>query len=368
MERICNKNDYDIHIYSHDPTADITLEEAFKNLDCPELFGKISFHRMENLYPLTWGKEFADFDIVFCQMYQFAGILEKAKGINNNLKVISWIHSILIEEHLAHLLRNGEQMQFAFRQQDKLVKLSDICVFDSVMDLERGLLDFPNIREKSQVIYPVSRIDQGYIVKKPDGSIDTSEVSKLSEITLTFIGRWDYRKGIEHVMPCCFKMFAEHNVKTVILSDFHLYENYQHMFTSITTRFQFRSLVDSGAIQLVKWKSDRREYLRFLGEKPRVAVLPSLYDPFNIIAYDCAVMGVPLVLSNRCGAAEILEQGEALAVCNPLLTDCLYEKILAMCATAISDNTIMGANTQKDIQSMWDGFHRILASLTESGG
>lgn len=60
-------------------------------------------------------------------------------------------------------------------------------------------------------------------------------------------------------------------------------------------------------------------------------MFPSYYDTFNMAAYDCAALGIPLVVSNRCGIREVLETGEGLAVCNPYDIEWLYEEICSMC-------------------------------------
>ena len=46
-------------------------------------------------------------------------------------------------------------------------------------------------------------------------------------------------------------------------------------------------------------------------------VLPSLYDPFGIAVLEALAMGLPAIVSSRCGAAEIIEPGVNGWVCEP---------------------------------------------------
>src|SRR3954469_19935121 len=66
--------------------------------------------------------------------------------------------------------------------------------------------------------------------------------------------------------------------------------------------------------------------VRFLGGREDVRplyaaadcfVLPSRYDPFPNTALEALAMGLPLIVSSRCGAAEVVERGVTGWVCEP---------------------------------------------------
>jgi UDP-glucose:(heptosyl)LPS alpha-1,3-glucosyltransferase len=68
------------------------------------------------------------------------------------------------------------------------------------------------------------------------------------------------------------------------------------------------------------------ERVRFLGPREDVRplyaaadcfILPSRYDPFPNTALEAMAMGLPAIVSSRCGAAEIIEQGTNGWVCDP---------------------------------------------------
>jgi UDP-glucose:(heptosyl)LPS alpha-1,3-glucosyltransferase len=66
--------------------------------------------------------------------------------------------------------------------------------------------------------------------------------------------------------------------------------------------------------------------VRFLGGRDDVRplyaaadcfILPSRYDPFPNTALEALAMGLPAIVSSRCGAAEIIEPGANGWVCQP---------------------------------------------------
>jgi len=66
--------------------------------------------------------------------------------------------------------------------------------------------------------------------------------------------------------------------------------------------------------------------VRFLGGKEDVRpfyaaadclILPSRYDPFPNTALEAFAMGLPAIVSSRCGAAEVIEPGVNGWVCEP---------------------------------------------------
>ena len=68
------------------------------------------------------------------------------------------------------------------------------------------------------------------------------------------------------------------------------------------------------------------ERVRFLGGREDVRplyaaadcfILPTRYDPFPNTALEALAMGLPLIVSSRCGAAEVIERGVNGWVCEP---------------------------------------------------
>lgn len=60
-----------------------------------------------------------------------------------------------------------------------------------------------------------------------------------------------------------------------------------------------------------------REDVRFVYAASDCFILPTRYDPFPNSALESLAMGVPVIVSNHCGAAEIVEEGTNGWVCEP---------------------------------------------------
>lgn len=108
----------------------------------------------------------------------------------------------------------------------------------------------------------------------------------------------------------------------------------------LSTVFEALSRIDNPSVKLLVAGRDRRagEYarlaarlgiaprVRMLGERGDVAplyaaadcfILPTRYDPFPNTVLEAMAMGLPAIVSRRCGAAEIIESGENGWLCEP---------------------------------------------------
>lgn len=312
---------YEVIVYSYEENPTLTEREVLQNAGSADLEGKIMFQRMDTMSPVFWTDHMPKADVILCQHYSFVDILDAVRRCQPQVRIVSWIHSIVLEEMLSGSIFDKNDAYPLIRQQNVQVALSDFCIFDSWYDYGLGKLDFSDMRQAC-VIYPLTEITA---FQGEKGWGDTDCILKPE---ILFVGRWDFRKGLDSLIPCSFRMFMEYRVKTVLLTD----GEGEHVFSSDATRYQYRSLLRSGGLTFEKWKLDKKEYAGFLMKKRRIAVFPSYYDPFNMAAYDCAALGIPIVVSNRCGVQEILTDGKGLAVCNPYDMETLYGQICGMCS------------------------------------
>lgn len=116
-------------------------------------------------------------------------------------------------------------------------------------------------------------------------------------------------------------------MKLTMLSDMNYIENYESVFYDNTVTHMFKCLLEKGVINLAPWINKRTEYIDFVKREATVVVLPSLYDPFNIIAYDCAVNSIPMVLSNFCGVTEIINDFSKIERINPFDSTQIYHSM-----------------------------------------
>lgn len=323
-------NGYEIVVYSYENKPQLSQNTVLSNLGFQELSEKATFCYLTTMAPGAWVSCLLDGDILLCQHYSFSDILREIKERKPNMKIVSWIHSIVQEEYLSGAINGKNDAYIYIKQQNEQVRLSDLCIFDSQYDYQLGRIDFLQLSQTA-VIYPVTDMER-YAEEWQGGQNDIfrDKNIQLRDLELLFVGRWDYRKGLDSLIPCSFRLFMEHGLKTILLTDGWQ----EYVLSDQAGRRQFRSLVRSGGLQFESWKPNKREYARFLCEKRRVAIMPSYYDPFNMAAYDCAVLGLPLLISNRCGACEILDASESLAICNPYDIETFYRQIYNMCESA----------------------------------
>ena len=330
LKSLLDCGQFQIEIYSYDEVITMTENQMLENLDCTFLSEKVKILSLCTLAPPAWIPHIQDADILFCQHYLFSEILREAKKSVPDIKIISWIHSIVHEEYLSGAILYKNDAYPIIRQQNLEVNLSDICVFDSDYDLRLGKLDFNGIRSTRVIYLPTEmfRYHKEY-KSKSRLPIDGCPL-KTENIEILFIGRWDFRKGIDSLIPCSFRMYMEHGIKTVFLCN----RGKETVFSDEAAIRMYQSLIQSGGLRFENWKLNKHEYVEFLSSQRWVCVFPSYYDPFNMAALDCAVLGLPMIVSNRCGVVEILHEDDGLKICNPYDREILYENIHNVCYAA----------------------------------
>lgn len=254
-------------------------------------------------------------DTVFSEMYIWAPAILEAKRLKPSIKVFYWIHSLLAEEMICNRHSKWIGYNLFEKMQNDLINVADTIVLDSHYDCD--LCDrFYNSHAKSSIIYPVPL---PYLSKcKPHNK----------EKTIFYTGRWEYRKGMEYLIRAFFKLHTEDpSVKLTMLSDMNYIDNFESVFYDNTVAHMFKWLMEKGVINLAPWMNMRTEYIDFVKREATVVVLPSLYDPFNIIAYDCAVNSVPMVLSNFCGVTEIINDFSIIERINPFDSTQIYHSM-----------------------------------------
>lgn len=126
--------------------------------------------------------------------------------------------------------------------------------------------------------------------------ISGTEYEQTPEPLLVFMGRLSEQKGILDFMRICELLFINVNhLQVAIAGEGELEEQVkQHIQTSVY--------------------KERFTLLGFLNEEEKVALLqsatlfcaPSISEPFGLSIVEAARLGVPSVVSDRCGAREVL--------------------------------------------------------------
>lgn len=93
-------------------------------------------------------------------------------------------------------------------------------------------------------------------------------------------------------------------------------------------RRQARTLGIAERVHFVGAQSDVKPYYGAAD----ALVLPTLYDPFPNVVLEAMASGLPVVTSRKCGAAEIIVDGESGFVCDALDAPALTSALTRLCA------------------------------------
>jgi len=240
-----------------------------------------------------------EFDVVICTMYWWGDVLadlvsRRGRGAP---RIIYWLPSILMHEYVTNHHHAWPRMDLMFDLQKKCVQAADHVVFNSRADRERGYGYFGSTaHEKSSVTYPVSL----------PCTVATTQHHVGLRRRFGFAGRWEYRKGAHLLVEAFFRRYCRHRSDTLVLfSDLLDHDFDPAVALDASAARKLEKLMAAGAVEMVRWRSSRNEYLQALAGCDVLAV-PSLYDPFNMVAYDAIALGIPTVLSRFCGVEEIV--------------------------------------------------------------
>jgi len=264
------------------------------------------------------GQILSQYDVLFTEMYVWCDTISIAKDLNPALKVVTWIHSLLRQEYICNRHAKWIEYDLYVNMQERLIMLSDRVVFDSNYDKDLAMR-FYNMGDKFVTIYPVpnqANLSHRNYVKE-----------NKTTIRLMYAGRWEYRKGIENLVPAIFKCFTEKGMTLTILSDANFLSNYKDLFVSPVVLRMFECLMEKGTIKIIPWKNSRADYIEYMKDNADIVVIPSLYDPFNIVVYDCINNAIPVVVSNFCGVTELLNDDMLVERINPYDAESIVEGI-----------------------------------------
>lgn len=160
-----------------------------------------------------------------------------------------------------------------------------------------------------------------------------------------FVGRLVQEKGVQVLMDAAPKIVSNYNdIKFVIAGKGPQcdYLRYKADSMGMADKFYFTGYIDDGDLKKLYKCAD-------------VAVFPSLYEPFGIVALEGMVANVPVVVTDTCGLGEIVEHGvdgmKAYTGNANSLADCILELLL--------NNGLVEkvkANAMKKVKAMynWD--------------
>lgn len=116
------------------------------------------------------------------------------------------------------------------------------------------------------------------------------------EKIVLFVGRLVYEKGIQVLVSAVPKILERVNAKFIIVGNGYMKEQLSNVVKSMgfARKVMFTGFVDD-------------ETLRKLQKCADVSVVPSLFEPFGIVALEAMAAKSPVVVSNTGGLSEIIE-------------------------------------------------------------
>jgi glycogen(starch) synthase len=116
---------------------------------------------------------------------------------------------------------------------------------------------------------------------------------------LLYAGRLEYEKGVQTVLQALPRLRCRHRGVRLVIAGVGTHEE--------ELRAMARSLRVGRAVEFLGWLSP--EELAVLGAAADCALVPSLYEPFGMVALECAAAGTPLVVADTGGLREFVAPG-----------------------------------------------------------
>jgi glycogen(starch) synthase len=135
---------------------------------------------------------------------------------------------------------------------------------------------------------------------EPSGGVADfkSVLAQPGETLVTFFGRLDPEKGLEELAEAALAAGqARRELRFAIAGTGRGEEPLRRRLSSLGERVKFLGYVKGGALSLLYRASD-------------IVVIPSLYEPFGLVALEAMLAGAAVVVSDAGGLAEIVRQGQ----------------------------------------------------------
>lgn len=135
------------------------------------------------------------------------------------------------------------------------------------------------------------------------------------EDLIVFVGRLEWEKGVQTLIEAVTKL-TDRNVHLVIAGT----GSYETVLVE-----QARDLIESERITVTGWLP--RPDLMALQAAADVIVVPSLYEPFGLVALEAGALGVPVVVADTGGLSDVVDGGAAGLMFTPADANSLAQAI-----------------------------------------
>ncbi len=176
---------------------------------------------------------------------------------------------------------------------------------------------------------------------------------------LAYAGRLEYEKGVQTVLQALPRLRRRHPGLRLVIAGVGTHE--------AELRSMARALRVGRAVEFMGFMSP--EDLAVLAAAADCAVVPSLYEPFGMVALECAAAGTPLVVADTGGLREFVtdfETGLRFPPGDPAA--------LAAAVTRLLGDQVLGQRLVRDARTLlardytWDAIARRTAQVYERAG
>ncbi len=172
---------------------------------------------------------------------------------------------------------------------------------------------------------------------------------------ILYVGRLVQEKGVQILIDSASKILnSVPNAKLVIVGSGPMEEHLKYKANFLGDRAIFAGYIDD-------------EELRYLYKRAEVAVFPSLYEPFGIVALEAMATKTPLVVSDVGGLSEIVDHGQNGLKTYPGNSNSLADNILAvMFDKELKEYLVTNANNSINKKYNWENIAEKTISVYEN--
>ena len=266
-----------------------------------------------------------DFDVIHAHdwLTYLAGIV--AKKISGK--------PLIVHVHATEFDRSGENVNRVVYDLERLgMEQADAVV--TVSNLTRNIVINRYGIDKSRVFTVHNAVDFS-------GRKEIEVKKAVKEKVITFLGRITYQKGPEYFIEAAAKVLKRYpNVRFVMAGSGDMMNKMVKRVAKlrIGSRFSFTGFLTGDDVNQMYAQSD-------------VYVMPSVSEPFGISPLEAMRTGVPVIISNQSGVAEVLEH--AMKV-NFWDIDALADAMYGLLAYPTLTSTLKVRGTEEVNSLNWD--------------
>lgn len=282
----------------------------------------------------------------------------------------------LVFPHISHLTHA--------QGPDELLQPYDRITLDSIL---KAWIETRYMNNRSKYIVCCSRSVMSYLANKYHhirgkllyipNFIETKSFSaplkKLDTNTLMFIGRLEYRKGVDLVVQAFAELSRKYpKLKLIILgedTDAWRIDGKQSVFLEYVA---FLGLPKSirRKISFAPQINQRSRLVSYLQKHRGIAILPSRYEPFGFVYIETMMVGYITIASTRGSGSEIIENGQDGFTTDPVVEEIIktiqFIKNLSISALSrIAHRARRKITTTYDIQSVVHMYAKLYQRLAQ---